>query len=409
MARERLHFSPPFILAGILGLAIGVGVLARFYSLGSITSRIFDEVYFPVMAVGFLHHQLVFDVHPPFGKLLIAIGIWLFGDTPFGWRIIPALFGVALLPLAALTAWRPRKSIAAAAFIAVFMSLDGALIAYSRTGLMDGLMLFLIVAATCIALRVKTWRSLLLLAVLVGLAASIKWVAIAVLPPVAYLLWRQRKLVEAIPYLPVAVGTYFSAVLVGEWIGRVAHPVQAALQWQNTAMTYHLALNATHPWSSRWWTWPLELRPVLLYYQESADGRISLMTTLGNPILWWLSTLAVISAVVLLVHTFVRNWRTALDHPLVPLLIGYFSAWLPWALVHRIVFQYHYLPAYFFALLILTYFLERLWDQWNARWGAIVILLVVTLGGIYFLPFTIATPLTTSQISHRVWIQSWLY
>ena len=33
-------------------------------------------------------------VHPPFGKQLIAIGEWLFGYTPFGWRFASAVAGI---------------------------------------------------------------------------------------------------------------------------------------------------------------------------------------------------------------------------------------------------------------------------------------------------------------------------
>lgn len=37
--------------------------------------------------------------HPPLGKLIIAIGIELFGMTPFGWRFSGVLFGVLMLPV----------------------------------------------------------------------------------------------------------------------------------------------------------------------------------------------------------------------------------------------------------------------------------------------------------------------
>src|SRR5215831_81134 len=32
-------------------------------------------------------------VHPPLGKMLIAVGEWLFGLTPFGWRFAVAVAG----------------------------------------------------------------------------------------------------------------------------------------------------------------------------------------------------------------------------------------------------------------------------------------------------------------------------
>ena len=37
--------------------------------------------------------------HPPLGKVMMMIGIQLFGMTPFGWRFMGALMGVLMLPL----------------------------------------------------------------------------------------------------------------------------------------------------------------------------------------------------------------------------------------------------------------------------------------------------------------------
>lgn len=37
--------------------------------------------------------------HPPLGKLIIGLGIRMFGMTPFGWRFMGTLFGVGMLPL----------------------------------------------------------------------------------------------------------------------------------------------------------------------------------------------------------------------------------------------------------------------------------------------------------------------
>ena len=37
--------------------------------------------------------------HPPLGKLIISLGIRIFGMAPFGWRFMGALFGVGMLPI----------------------------------------------------------------------------------------------------------------------------------------------------------------------------------------------------------------------------------------------------------------------------------------------------------------------
>jgi len=79
--------------------AVALGVWARLYRLGFPSRILWDERYFPVMANKYLNGVYQFDLHPPLGKFIIAVGISLFGNDPIGWRIMPVVFGLALLPL----------------------------------------------------------------------------------------------------------------------------------------------------------------------------------------------------------------------------------------------------------------------------------------------------------------------
>ena len=67
-------------------------------------SMFFDENLHALTAYEFIHGKPPVEVtHPPLGKILIALGIRIFGMSPFGWRIMCALFGVLLImPLYAL-------------------------------------------------------------------------------------------------------------------------------------------------------------------------------------------------------------------------------------------------------------------------------------------------------------------
>lgn len=61
-------------------------------------STYFDEVYHPRTALEHLENVKPYEIsHPPLGKLIIAIGISLFGMIPFGWRFMGTLFGVLML------------------------------------------------------------------------------------------------------------------------------------------------------------------------------------------------------------------------------------------------------------------------------------------------------------------------
>ncbi|MDO4564593.1 MAG: glycosyltransferase family 39 protein [Clostridia bacterium] len=60
----------------------------------------FDEIYHARTAFENLNNMYVYEwTHPPLGKLIISVGIAIFGMTPFGWRFMGALFGVLMLPI----------------------------------------------------------------------------------------------------------------------------------------------------------------------------------------------------------------------------------------------------------------------------------------------------------------------
>ena len=61
--------------------AVALGIWARDYRLGFPPSILWDEKYFPAMANKYLQGVYQFDLHPPLGKFIIALGISLTGVT----------------------------------------------------------------------------------------------------------------------------------------------------------------------------------------------------------------------------------------------------------------------------------------------------------------------------------------
>ena len=63
-------------------------------------SSYFDEIYHPRTALEHLNNVYPYEVsHPPLGKLILSIGIAIFGMAPFGWRFMGTLFGVLMVPV----------------------------------------------------------------------------------------------------------------------------------------------------------------------------------------------------------------------------------------------------------------------------------------------------------------------
>ena len=180
-----------YALVSVGVLALAVGWFARLYRLGYPPRLVWDEIYFPVFARDYLNGTPFFDLHPPLGKFVIAAGIALVGDTPVGWRIMPALFGCAMIPLAAALGWYYLRDRVAALLLATIIACETMLIVYSRTGLMDGILVFFVLATFLSAVLVR-WRwQVLLPMILLGLAVAVKWAALPVAVPVGYILWRK--------------------------------------------------------------------------------------------------------------------------------------------------------------------------------------------------------------------------
>ncbi|QSJ20152.1 phospholipid carrier-dependent glycosyltransferase [Nostoc sp. UHCC 0702] len=67
---------------GLLGIFI-LSVALRFWGLGRFNTLVFDEVYYAKFGNNYLNHVPFFDGHPPLGKYMIAMGIWLSSHVPF--------------------------------------------------------------------------------------------------------------------------------------------------------------------------------------------------------------------------------------------------------------------------------------------------------------------------------------
>jgi hypothetical protein len=84
----------------------------------------FDEIYHPRTAWEMIEGIEPYEnTHPPLGKILIGVGIRLFGMTPFGWRFMGALFGVLMIPVMYVLSkliFRDSRLAFAAAFLLTF-------------------------------------------------------------------------------------------------------------------------------------------------------------------------------------------------------------------------------------------------------------------------------------------------
>ena len=383
--------------------------------------EIFDEIYFGVFAHDDLKGIAYFDPEPPLAKLIIAGGEWSYGwwrhnidgvpgdpadlgFNPFGWRIMSCIFGTLIVPLIylfALRLWRNRLFAVSAAVLVCF---DGMFFIQSRIGMIDIFAVFFILLAYYmfqVHLDSRGPRdslvTLLLTGVTVGLAVSAKWIAIAAVSVMVFVLLMRivRRLVtirirtgdtsawvwgreEAVgPALPG--GAWWLAYLAGFALAFVAIPVSIYLaswmpffargqfhglgdlwKYQVDSYSYHAHLTATHPYGSPWYSWPFLYRPVAYYFENAGLGvdvgrgqlLVAGMVNLGNPWIWWTA----IPCVVLMPYFALkqRNYAAAL------ITMGFITQYLPWSVISRVIFLYHMFAGLPFMILALAFCLAKL-------------------------------------------------
>src|ERR1700691_5882943 len=148
------------------------GAFLRFDRLSIPKAVVFDETYYVGDAWGILKHgveithvknasalmlagktnilagtQWELVAPPPLGKEMIAVGEWLFGLTPFGWRFSVALIGSLAILLLARIVRRMTRSTLLGCIAGLLMALDGLEFVMSRTALLDIFLMFWVLAA----------------------------------------------------------------------------------------------------------------------------------------------------------------------------------------------------------------------------------------------------------------------
>ena len=357
--------------------------------------------------------------HPPVGLLLISAGIAVMGDTPVGWRISSAVFGALGILVAYLLAVSVARDREIAQLTAALLLVDGLYFVQSRTSMLDVFGTVFMLGALIglhAYLRAPPGRvrgPLIGIGLCLGLALATKWNAAypaALIGLVALCrtveLWRGRAtaseaLREHLLWVPVGLVLLPVAVYLVSYIPffLTGHDWPQFVELQRQIYHYHTSLKATHAYQSHWWQWPLALRPVW-YHVEYGDASIANIYAQGNPLLYW----AFLPAVLWLA---VRWWKAR--HPgVIILLVGFFGQWLPWGLVPRAAFMYHFLPAVPFGALAVAALIVHCWRSGaRGQLVAAAYVLVVALSFLYFYPIYAGVPLDSSAFESRMWFQSW--
>lgn len=283
---------------------------------------------------------------------------------------------------------------------------------------------------------------LAILALICGLAAAAKWngmfnfFAIWAIAGLVALGWRSRRpavwgnpfgmpldiliavilvvsaSVYTVSYTPFFLTAHPTTLTTG-------HDVDGLLTLQQQMFVYHdvtVAKDAPHPYSSKWWEWPLLYQPVVYSYDPTgavADGLargccVQEIIALPNPLTWWAGLFTVPLVAFL-------GW-TQRKKAYVLLAASYLVQWLPWTLSPRMLFEYHFFPNLAIICLCDAIALQWIWQQCkgNARRertakigiGAALVAAVALF--VFFYPVLAHVPISYHAWQERMWFRHWI-
>lgn len=378
----------------------------------------FDEIYYARTAYEHLHGQRPYETtHPPLGKLLMAVGIAIFGMTPFGWRFAGTLIGVLMLPALYLLAKQltHKRSIASLSMIA--FSLDLMHYTQTRIATIDSFPVFFILLSYLFMVRymqtdvftaeenprlmsrsfLRTLIPLFLSGLCMGLSIASKWIGIYSAVGLALLFfttiyrhWRvscltsgeeestldgrgmiarqftsQRIVITCLFcvgffILIPSVIYYLCCIPCLSPSGPVT--IWRVIDAQIGMFNYHSTpgLGMDHPFQSPWWQWPFILKP-MWFTQDKYEpaGYASTIMCMGNPWIFYIGAFAMAAVLVVFLCRMVKHGGascTDVDQDdrgmtVRVLSIGFLSQYLPWVLVPRSMYIYHYFASVPFIIL----------------------------------------------------------
>eukprot|EP00002_Diphylleia_rotans_P015807 TRINITY_DN3062_c0_g1_i2.p1 TRINITY_DN3062_c0_g1~~TRINITY_DN3062_c0_g1_i2.p1 ORF type:complete len:470 (-),score=86.12 TRINITY_DN3062_c0_g1_i2:704-2113(-) len=305
----------------------------------------FFDIHPPLakLMFGFVAHLIGYDGHFNFEHITNKYD----GDFYIYLRCMPAFFGSLIAPLAYLTLKELGASEHASFAAGLMIVFETCILVESRIIVTDAIMMFFISASIyCYAkvinapFRSYSWYGWLLATGLcLGGCISVKWTALATMALVGLetfisllqkwstqnksdriIDWGTKGVllfivpitiyviswVLHIHFLPNAgpgdiyTSAPFRKRLIGNKEGDDIQPIgilQAVYQFQGQLYIYNQGIISPHAWMSAWWTWPFMVKGVA-YWSKVEGNRKRYIYLMGNPIIWWFTTLVLFAFVV---------------------------------------------------------------------------------------------------------------
>ncbi len=411
----------------------------------------FDEIYHPRTAYENLHFMPYYETtHPPLGKLLIAVGIAIFGMTPFGWRFMGTTFGILMLPLLYILLKKLFERTRYSVLGTLIFAFDFMHFSLTRLGTIDSYPVTFIIAmylfmflfgkraldyaknAPSKLKEKKTYLKLLgslaLSGLMFGFGAASKWICLYAGAGLAveffliligiymYLPKKKKKMFWGfaiktcmsciVLFIAIPGFIYVMSYLPISMVDGYPDVWHTMLNNQTYMYNYHSNLDATHPYSSKWYQWPIDYRPLWAYsapVETVGQENIGCISIFGNPLIFWSSIAAFIYTVVIGIKK--------RDKKVLFLVVGLLAQFLPWVMVTRCVFIYHFFASTPFLIIMIVYTLRDLEERFG--WFKHISHGFVVLCGLLFIGFyPVLSGMTITKDYSNTWLKwfsTWVF
>lgn len=309
--------------------------------------------------------------HPPLAKLLMAAGIKLFGDNPFGWRSL----GVLVAALAVVTTYFLAKRLSGsrkiAAVAALLLTFDFGWFVSARVATLEIYLTSFLVFASFFAVKLyqeKKLVNVVWLGVFLGAAFATKWTAVLLSGWILLFLWffwREKVKVKLGAYL--LIGAIVAFVYLSSYLPYLAnHSFADLINLHHWMVSYHTVFIPylqnqyflKYPDSQFYaypsWAWVFD--PTFTYLAEFKDKEWTrTILFLFNPIVLWGGFLSA-------GYLFIEQFRSK-DKNMIFLIGAFLALYLPWFLSPRFAITYYLVAALPFLAICFGVVLYRFWAK----------------------------------------------
>lgn len=187
--------------------------------------------------------------------------------------------------------------------------------------------------------------------------------------------------------------------------------IQRVIDEQIGMLNYHgtPGLGMDHPYQSPWWKWPLILKPMWFNQDKfEPEGFASTIFCMGNPWVFYIGAACMLAVLILFVRKYIRFRHSVElrkgdgDLTLMVIVIGFLAQYLPWVLVPRGMYMYHYFASVPFIVLATAWLLGQIPEE-RKELRTIAMILYVH-GAIAF--FIMFFPYASGALTSKVWLDA---